>query len=69
MAMGDDDNDVDGNGAMGNEVDDDGDGKTGNDNDDEDDGNNADDGDGNSAMGSGATRYDGNDDGNRRRRG
>jgi len=63
--MGDDDNYVDGDGAMGNkvnydgngatdnEVDDDGDGATGDDNDDDDDG------DGDGAMGSGATGYDG----------
>ena len=37
MATGDDDNDVDGDGATGNEVDDDGDGATGDDNDDDDD--------------------------------
>ena len=35
MAMGDDDNDVDGHGAMGNEVDNDGDGATGNEVDDD----------------------------------
>jgi hypothetical protein len=69
MAMGDDDNNVDGNGAMGNEVDNDGDGATGNDNNNEEDGNNDNDGDGDSVMGSGATRYDGDDDGDRRRRG
>ena len=57
MATGDDDNDVDGDGATGNEVDDDGDGATGDYNDDDDDGDNDDDGDGNSAMGSGATGY------------
>ena len=58
MATGDDDNDVDGDGATSNEVDDDGDGATGDYNDDDDyDGNNDDDGDGNSAMGSGATGY------------
>ena len=34
MAMGDDDNDVDGDGATGNVVDDDSDGATGDDNDD-----------------------------------
>jgi hypothetical protein len=38
MATGDDDNDVDGDGATGNEVDDDGDGATGDYNDDDDDG-------------------------------
>ena len=55
MAMGNDDNDVDGDGAMGNEVGDDSDGATGNDNDADDDGDDGDDRDGNSAMGSGAT--------------
>ena len=58
MATGDDDNDVDGDGATSNEVDDDGDGATGDYNDDDDyDGNNDDDGDGNSVIGSGATGY------------
>jgi len=38
MATGDDDNNINGNGATGNEVDDDGDGATGNANDDDDDG-------------------------------
>ena len=38
MATGDDDNDVDGDGAMRNEVDDDGDGATGNEVDDHGDG-------------------------------
>ena len=51
MATGNDDNDVDGDGATGNEVDDDGDGATGDDNEDDDDGNNDDNRDGNSAMG------------------
>ena len=37
MATGDDFNDVDGDGATGNEVDDDGDGATGDDNDADDD--------------------------------
>jgi hypothetical protein len=61
MAMGNDDNYIDGDGAMGNEVEDDGygatgneagddgDGMTGDDNDDDDDG------DSDGAMGSGAT--------------
>jgi hypothetical protein len=68
MATGDDNKDVDGDGATGNEVNDDGDGATGDDNDDEDDGNDNDDDDGDGAMGSGATRYDDNNDGERRRR-
>ena len=38
MATGDDDNDIDGEGAMGNEVDNDGDGATGNEVDDDGDG-------------------------------
>jgi hypothetical protein len=46
IGTGDDNNDVDGDGATGNEVDNDGDGATGNDNEDEDDGNDDDDGDG-----------------------
>ena len=54
MATGDDDNDVDGDSAMGNEVDDDGNGATGDDNDNNDDGNGDDDGNG---------VDDGNDDG------
>jgi hypothetical protein len=41
MATGDDVNDVDGDSATGNEVDDDGDGATGNDNDDDNNGNDA----------------------------
>jgi hypothetical protein len=48
MATGDDDNDVDGDSATGNEVNDDGDGVKCNHNDGDDDG----------AMGSGATGYD-----------
>ena len=51
MATGNDDNDVDGDGATGNKVDDDGDGATGDDNEDDNDGNNDDNRDGNSAMG------------------
>ena len=60
-ATGDDDNYVDGDGAMGNEVNDDGNGATGNEVDDDGDGvtgdNNDDnnDGDSDDAMGSGAT--------------
>jgi hypothetical protein len=59
MATGDDDNDVDGDGATGNEVNDDGGGATGDDNDDDDDdyGDDDDDGDGDVMMGSGAIRY------------
>jgi len=67
MAMGDDDNVVNGDGAMGddNEVDDDGDGATGDDNDNDDNGNHDcdGDGDGDGAMGSGATGYNDDDDG------
>ena len=51
MATGNDDNDVDGDGATGNKVDDDGDGVTGDDNEDDNDGNNDDNRDGNSTMG------------------
>jgi len=75
-ATGDDDNDIDGDGAMGNEVgnngdgtmgnevNDDGNGVTGDDNGDDDYGN------GDGAMGSGATRYEDDDnvDGRRQRR-
>ena len=43
MATGNDDNNVDGDGAMGSEVDDDGDGMMGDNNDDDDDGDNDDD--------------------------
>jgi hypothetical protein len=57
MAADDDDNDFDGDGATGNEVDDDDDGATGDYNDDDDDGN------GDGAVGSGATGYDGDVDG------
>ena len=46
MATGDDDNNVDGDGMTGSEVDDDGDGVTGDDNDDDDDGDDDDNGDG-----------------------
>ena len=80
MATGDNVNDVDGNGAMGNKVknmtmmmvmtgndiDDDGDGMTGDDNDDNDDGDEDNKDDGNSAMGSGTIGYDGNFDGDGR---
>ncbi len=55
MVADDDYNDVDGHGAMGNEVNNDGNGATGDDNDDDDDGNDDDDGDGDGAMGSSAT--------------
>jgi len=64
MVMGGDDDDdgVDGDGAMGNEVNNDGNGAMGNEVNDDGDGttddDNDDDGDGNSAMGSGATGYD-----------
>ena len=46
MAMGNDDNDIDGDGAMGNEVDDDGNGATANEVDDDGDGATGDDNDG-----------------------
>ena len=60
---GDDDNDVNGNSAMGDEVNEDGDGAMGDDNNNDDDnGDDDDDGDGDSAMGSGATGYDDDDD-------
>ncbi len=49
MAADDDDNEVDGNGAMGNEVDDDGDDAMGNEVDDDGDGVTGDDNDGNGA--------------------
>jgi len=61
MATGNDDNYIDGDGAMGNEVEDDGYGATGNEADDDgdgvtgDDNDDDDDGDGDGAMGSGAT--------------
>ena len=58
MATSDDDNDVNGDGATSNEVDDDGDGATG-----DEDYNDDDDGDVDGAMGSGATGYDDDDDG------
>jgi len=65
----DDDNDVIGDSATGNEVYDDGDGATGDGNNKDDDGDhdNNDDGDsdGDIAMGYGATGYDDNDYGNR----
>jgi hypothetical protein len=65
MATVDDDNDVNGDSATGNEVDDHGDGATGDnyDNDDDGDHDNNDDGDsdGDMAMGNGTTRYDDND--------
>ena len=61
MAADDDDNEVDGNGATG---DDDGDGATGDKNDDDNNGDNDDDVDGDSAMGDGMTEYVNDDDGN-----
>ena len=61
MAMGNDNNPVDGDSAPGSEVDDDGNGMAGDDN-DNDDGDDDNDGDGDGAMGSGATGY--NDDDN-----
>ena len=65
IGTGDDNNDVDGDGATGNEVNDDGDGATDDDNDDKDDGNDDDNGNGDGAMASGAMRYDDDDDGDR----
>jgi hypothetical protein len=62
MVTGQDDNDVDGDGATGNEVNDDGDGATGDANDDDNNG------DGDGLMGSGAMGYDDDDDGGGRRR-
>ena len=68
-ATGDDNNDVDGDGATGKEVDDDGDGTTGDGNEDDDNGDEDNNRDGNSAMGSGAMGYDDDDDnGDGRRR-
>jgi hypothetical protein len=68
MAAGDEDNEVNGNGATGNKVDNDGDGAMGDDNDNDDNGDHDDDDDGNSdgniAMGNEATGYD-NDYGDR----
>ena len=68
MVAGDNNNDVDEDGTMGNKVDDDGNGTTGDDDDDDNDddndnGDDYDDGDGDGAMGSGATGYDDDDDG------
>ena len=57
MATGDDDNNVDGDGATGNEVDDDGDGAMGDDNDDDDDGDADDNGDGDGAAPSHNVRW------------
>ena len=70
IATGDDNNDVNGDSATGNEVENDGDGATGdnNDNDNDDNGEHDSDGDGNGGMGSDATGYDddGDDDGDGR---
>ena len=60
MATGNDDKDVNGDGATGNEVNDDGSGAMGDDNDDDDDDygdDDDDDGDDDVTMGSGAIRY------------
>ena len=65
IGTGNGDNDVDCDGATGNEVDDDSDSATDDDNDDKDDGNDDDDGNSDGAMGSGAMRYDDNNDGDR----
>ncbi len=56
MVADDDDKDIDGNGEMGNEVDDDGNNATGDNNND---------GDSNGTMGSSMTGYNNNDNGNR----
>jgi len=61
MAMGNDDNHINGDSATGSEVDDDGNGTAGDDN-DNNDGDDDDNGDGDGTMGSGATGY--NDDDN-----
>jgi len=66
MATGDYNNNVDGDGTTGNEVEDDGDGTKGDDNNDNNDGDDDDNGDGDSGMGSGATEYDDGDDGDGR---
>ncbi len=66
IRMGDGDNNVDCDGATGNEVDDDGDGATDDDNDHKDDGNDDDNGNSDGAMGSGTMRYDDDDNGDRR---
>jgi len=63
MAMDDDDNNVNGNGVTGNKIRDDSDGTTGDNNNDDNYGNNEGNRDGNSAMGSSATGYDNDDDG------
>ena len=66
MATGDDDNDVDGDGVTGNEVDDDGAGATGDKSDDVNNyGDDDDDGNGDDTMGCGATVYDDDGDGRR----
>ncbi len=63
MVADDGDNDIDGNSATGNKVNDDGNGATGDDNDNDVSNNNDNDGDGNGAMGSGATGYHDNNGG------
>ena len=68
MAADNNDNNVDGDGAMGNKVDDDGDNATGDDNGNDDDGDDDNDGKGNGVMGSGATGYDDYNNGNGRHR-
>jgi len=72
ITTGNDDNNVDGNGATVSEVSNDGDCVTGDDNynddDGDNDGNDDDDGDGNGVMGSGAMGYDDDNDGDGRRR-
>ena len=65
--MGDDDNDVNGDGATGNKVDNDGNGVTGyNNDDDNNNGDDDDDGNGDGTMGSGAIGYDNDDNGDGR---
>ena len=69
MAMVDNNNNVNGDSAMGNKVDDDGNGATGNDSNNDGDGDQDDNyngnSDGNIAMGDDATGYDDHDYGNR----
>ena len=64
MATGNDDNDVDGDGATGDEVNDDGDGATGDNNDDNNNGDDGDDGDGDDDGDGGDDDDDDDDDGN-----
>ena len=68
MAMGDDDNDVNGDGTTGNKVDVDSGGATSDDNGVDDNGYDDDDGNSKGAMVSSATGYDDDNDGHGRRR-